>query len=62
MCTGIGDGGNELGMGKVKAAVKAHMPNGSLIACDVAADFAITAGKAHLTLRPHNEWRAMGGA
>ncbi|XP_001923890.1 D-glutamate cyclase, mitochondrial isoform X1 [Danio rerio] len=42
--TGIGDGGNELGMGKVKAAVKAHMPNGKLIACDVAADFAITAG------------------
>ncbi|XP_052001987.1 D-glutamate cyclase, mitochondrial isoform X1 [Xyrauchen texanus] len=42
--TGIGDGGNELGMGKVKAAVKAHMPNGTLIACDVAADFAITTG------------------
>ncbi|XP_072545670.1 D-glutamate cyclase, mitochondrial [Salminus brasiliensis] len=42
--TGIGDGGNELGMGKVKEAVKAYMPNGSLIACDVAADFAITAG------------------
>ncbi|KAA0711358.1 D-glutamate cyclase, mitochondrial [Triplophysa tibetana] len=42
--TGIGDGGNELGMGKVQAAVKAHMPNGSLIACNVAADFAITAG------------------
>ncbi|KAJ8291186.1 hypothetical protein GJAV_G00022390 [Gymnothorax javanicus] len=42
--TGIGDGGNELGMGKVRDAVRAHMPNGSLIACDVAADFAITAG------------------
>uniref|UniRef100_A0A671QIQ1 D-glutamate cyclase n=1 Tax=Sinocyclocheilus anshuiensis TaxID=1608454 RepID=A0A671QIQ1_9TELE len=42
--TGIGDGGNELGMGKVKAAVKAYMPNRNLIACDVAADFAITAG------------------
>lgn len=41
---GIGDGGNELGMGKVKEAVKAYMPKGSLIACDVAADFAITAG------------------
>ncbi len=45
VCTGIGDGGNELGMGKVKAAVKAYMPNGNLIACDVAADFAITTGK-----------------
>ncbi|XP_010876953.1 D-glutamate cyclase, mitochondrial isoform X1 [Esox lucius] len=42
--TGIGDGGNELGMGKVKEAVREYMPNGSLIACDVAADFAITAG------------------
>ena len=41
---GIGDGGNELGMGKVKEAVREHMPNGALIACDVAADFAITAG------------------
>ncbi|KAG7465782.1 hypothetical protein MATL_G00157280 [Megalops atlanticus] len=42
--TGIGDGGNELGMGKVREAVRTHMPNGGLIACDVAADFAITAG------------------
>ncbi|KAI1895867.1 hypothetical protein AGOR_G00111180 [Albula goreensis] len=42
--TGIGDGGNELGMGKVKEAVSAYMPNGKFIACDVAADFAITAG------------------
>ncbi|XP_061097240.1 D-glutamate cyclase, mitochondrial [Conger conger] len=42
--TGIGDGGNELGMGKVKEAVRTHMPNGGLVACDVAADFAITAG------------------
>ncbi|KAM3594073.1 uncharacterized protein V6R79_001797 [Siganus canaliculatus] len=42
--TGIGDGGNELGMGKVKEKVKALMNKGSLIACDVAADYAITAG------------------
>ncbi|XP_018605746.2 D-glutamate cyclase, mitochondrial isoform X1 [Scleropages formosus] len=42
--TGIGDGGNELGMGKVRGAVRAHMPKGNLIACDVAADYAITAG------------------
>ncbi|KTF94875.1 hypothetical protein cypCar_00003636 [Cyprinus carpio] len=45
--TGIRDGGNELGMGKVKAAVKAYMSNANLIACNVAADFAITA--AYLT-------------
>lgn len=43
--TGIGDGGNELGMGKVKDAVRTYMPNGNLIACDVAADFAVTAGR-----------------
>ncbi|XP_068573852.1 D-glutamate cyclase, mitochondrial isoform X2 [Cebidichthys violaceus] len=42
--TGIGDGGNELGMGKLKEKVETMMPNGSLIACDVPADYAITAG------------------
>uniref|UniRef100_A0A6I8RTJ1 D-glutamate cyclase, mitochondrial n=3 Tax=Xenopus tropicalis TaxID=8364 RepID=A0A6I8RTJ1_XENTR len=42
--TGIGDGGNELGMGKVKEAVKKHITNGDTIACDIAADFAIIAG------------------
>uniref|UniRef100_A0A8C6P4C6 D-glutamate cyclase n=1 Tax=Nothobranchius furzeri TaxID=105023 RepID=A0A8C6P4C6_NOTFU len=42
--TGIGDGGNELGMGKVKEKVKTLMPKGDLIACNVPADFAITAG------------------
>ncbi|KAL4656146.1 hypothetical protein GN956_G6360 [Arapaima gigas] len=41
---GIGDGGNELGMGKVKDIVRTHMPKGDVIACDVAADYAITAG------------------
>uniref|UniRef100_A0A8D0H5L9 D-glutamate cyclase, mitochondrial n=1 Tax=Sphenodon punctatus TaxID=8508 RepID=A0A8D0H5L9_SPHPU len=42
--TGIGDGGNELGMGKVKEAVKKHIKNGDIIACDVEADFAVVAG------------------
>uniref|UniRef100_A0A671TFU6 D-glutamate cyclase n=1 Tax=Sparus aurata TaxID=8175 RepID=A0A671TFU6_SPAAU len=42
--TGIGDGGNELGMGKLKEKVSTLMPKGSLIACDVPADFAVTAG------------------
>ncbi|XP_060117224.1 D-glutamate cyclase, mitochondrial-like [Heteronotia binoei] len=42
--TGIGDGGNELGMGKVKEAVKKYIQNGDIIACDVEADFAVTAG------------------
>ncbi|KAM8921634.1 D-glutamate cyclase, mitochondrial [Pelodytes ibericus] len=42
--TGIGDGGNELGMGKVKEAVKKYITNGDTIACDVAADFAVIAG------------------
>ncbi|XP_020856053.1 D-glutamate cyclase, mitochondrial isoform X1 [Phascolarctos cinereus] len=42
--TGIGDGGNELGMGKVKTSVKRHIKNGDVIACDVEADFAIIAG------------------
>ncbi|XP_020496942.3 D-glutamate cyclase, mitochondrial isoform X1 [Labrus bergylta] len=42
--SGIGDGGNELGMGKLKEKVANLMPSGSLIACDVPADYAITAG------------------
>lgn len=41
---GIGDGGNELGMGKLKEKVMDRMPKGSLIACHVPADYAITAG------------------
>lgn len=43
--SGVGDGGNELGMGKVKEAVKKHIRNGDVIACDVEADFAIIAGE-----------------
>ncbi|NWJ05652.1 GLUCM protein, partial [Crypturellus undulatus] len=42
--TGVGDGGNELGMGKVKDAVKKYIKNGDIIACDVEADFTIVAG------------------
>lgn len=42
--TGVGDGGNELGTGKVKEAVKKYIRNGDVIACDVEADFAIIAG------------------
>lgn len=42
---GVGDGGNELGMGKVKEAVKSHIRNGDVIACDVEADFAVIAGE-----------------
>lgn len=33
-----------MGMGKIKEKVKSLMPNGNLIACDVAADYAVTAG------------------
>ncbi|NWV50399.1 GLUCM protein, partial [Daphoenositta chrysoptera] len=42
--TGVGDGGNELGMGKVKEAVKKHIKNGDVIACNVEADFTVVAG------------------
>ena len=40
----IGDGGNELGMGKVMEKVKLHVPRGPDIACSVASDFLITTG------------------
>jgi D-glutamate cyclase len=42
--TGIGDGGNECGMGKVLKSVQEFIPNGKVIACDVASDNLITAG------------------
>lgn len=39
----IGDGGNELGMGKVLAQVEAHIPKGEKIGCAVAADHLVAA-------------------
>ena len=41
---GIGDGGNELGMGKVYSSVVVHINNGPVIAAAVSCDFLITAG------------------
>lgn len=41
---GIGDGGNEIGMGKVFADAMRHIPNGKLIATVVPTDFCIAAG------------------
>ena len=40
----IGDGGNELGMGKVYEAVKQHIPLGEEIGCVVGSDFLIVSG------------------
>lgn len=42
--TGIGDGGNEAGMGRVHAAATAHIRNGPLIACATPADALVTVG------------------
>jgi len=42
--TGIGDGGNEVGMGKVKEKVEQHILHGHAIACAVKADNLITSG------------------
>jgi hypothetical protein len=41
---GIGDGGNEIGMGKVFASALAAIDHGDKIACIVPTDFVITAG------------------
>ena len=41
---GIGDGGNEVGMGKVHAAVYEHIPLGSQIGCVVTTDCLIASG------------------
>ena len=40
---GIGDGGNELGMGKVIDAVHKHIPLGEKIGCTMSADYLIAA-------------------
>lgn len=42
--TGIGDGGNEVGMGKAIEAVKRHIPHGPIIACATPTDNLIVAG------------------
>ena len=41
---GIGDGGNEIGMGKVLEDVNHAIPNGKQIACKVKTDFLIVSG------------------
>ena len=42
--TGIGDGGNESGMGKVLQKVQEHIPKGNVIACATSSDHLIAAG------------------
>ncbi len=42
---GIGDGGNEIGMGKIGwDTIRRNIPNGGLIACSVRTDYLIVAG------------------
>lgn len=42
---GIGDGGNEIGMGKVRwPTIRANVPGGAIVACRLATDFLIVAG------------------
>jgi hypothetical protein len=41
---GMGDGGNEIGMGRVRDQVVEHVPYGDRIACAVPTDYLITAG------------------
>jgi hypothetical protein len=44
----VGDGGNELGMGSVPAAlIVEHVPHGDLVGCVVKADHLIAAGVSH---------------
>lgn len=41
---GIGDGGNEIGMGAIKEAVATHVPNGDVLCAETATDVLIPAG------------------
>jgi D-glutamate cyclase len=44
----IGDGGNELGMGRIpRALIAQHVPSGDAIGCKTPADILITAGVSH---------------
>lgn len=40
----VGDGGNELGMGALRAAIEAHVPHGVKLAAVEAADFTLVSG------------------
>ncbi|XP_782739.1 D-glutamate cyclase, mitochondrial [Strongylocentrotus purpuratus] len=42
--TGIGDGGNEIGMGKVRDRVVTHIPKGDIVACITSTDYLVCAG------------------
>jgi hypothetical protein len=45
---GIGDGGNELGMGLIpRPLIAGHVPSGEVIGCVVPADHLVTAGVSH---------------
>ena len=41
---GVGDGGNEIGMGAVKAAVAEHVPHGEVLCAELATDVLLPAG------------------
>jgi hypothetical protein len=42
---GVGDGGNEIGMGKVRwDVIRRNIPNGGLIACRVPTDYLLVCG------------------
>ena len=46
ICTvGIGDGGNEIGMGKVLQKVEEFISNGGRIGCSVSTDVLLSCGK-----------------
>ena len=50
---GVGDGGNEIGMGKIpRAIIAANIPNGDLIACRVPTDQLIVAGVSNWGVTP----------
>ena len=42
--SGVGDGGNEVGMGKVQKAVIETVPKGDLISCATSTDYLISSG------------------
>lgn len=58
----IGDGGNELGMGNIKATVQNHVPNGSKCQCPCSLGIAVTTKVDLLLTASISNWGAYGVA
>lgn len=62
LSVGIGDGGNEIGMGTVLDAVRQHVPNGFICNCPCGGGIACETQTKHLVTATVSNWGAYGVA